>query len=118
MMLPLKECPLCKHPLAVRHPVPYSSDRTVRYICDTHVLGGRLSHYYIEVNGGHWVQIVHLPPYCILNRSDSETTDIYPFEGVGTGKITDRKLILSIPRILLTTTEKLTERLKVLVLFS
>ncbi len=118
MRLSIKECPLCKHPLAVRHPAPNSFDMTVRYICDTHVPGSKLSHYYIEAKGSDWVQVIHIPPYVIINRSNSEVSDIYPFEGVGTGRITDRKLIVSIPRLPLTTTEKLTNRVKILVLFS
>lgn len=118
MRISVKECPICKDPLSVRHPAPGSMDMTVRYICGTHVPGGKLSHYYIEAQGNNWVQVVHLPPYVIVNRSNKETSEIYPFEGVGTGHITDRKLIVEIPRIPLTTTEKLTERLKVLVLFS
>lgn len=117
-MMSTKECPLCKHPLAVRHPAPGSFDRTVRYVCDTHVPGGKLSHYYIEANGASWVQVIHLPPYVIINDSKKETSDVYPFEGVGTGKITDRDLIISLPRLELTTIDRLTERLKILVLFS
>lgn len=118
MKLSLRECPLCKGVLGVRYPDANSVDKTARYVCSTHVPGNKLSHYYIEAAGTHWIQVVHLPPYVIINRSDADTTDVYPFEGVGTGRITDRKLIVSLPRIPLTTTEKLTERLKILVLFS
>ena len=118
MKISIRECPLCKSQMAARHPPPGSMDMTVRYICGTHVPGTKLSHYYVEAQGNYWAQVVHLPPYVIVNRSNKETSEVYPYEGVGTGHITDRKLIMEIPRLELTTTEKLTERLKILVLFS
>ena len=118
MKISIRECPICKTYMGVKYPPPGSMDHTIRYICSKHVPGSKLSHYYIEASGNSWIQIIHLPPYVIVNRSNKETSEIYPFEGVGTGHITDRKLIMEIPRIPITTTEQLTERLKVLVLFS
>lgn len=116
MKLSIRECPLCKSQLAVRYPTPQSFDTTVKYICGTHVPGTKLSHYYIEVSGNHWIQIIHTPPYTILNRSQSEYTEVYPYEGVGTGHITDRKKIISFPRLPLTA--NLAERIKLLIVFS
>lgn len=118
MKISVKECPICKKPLAVRYPTPQSFDTTVKYICSTHVPETKLSHYYIEANGNNWIQVVQVPPYVIINRSNTEISEVYPFEGVGTGHITDRKKIISLPRLPITTTEKLAERLKVLILFS
>ncbi len=118
MKLSIRECPLCKGILGARYPAPGSGETVVRYVCSTHVKGDRLSHYYIENYGIGYVQIIHLPPYVIVNKSNSENTEVYPYEGVGTGHITDRKLIMSIPRLPITTAEKMLERLKVLVVFS
>lgn len=117
-MISLKLCPLCNLPLAVRYPEPNSHDRTVKYVCGTHVPDcGKLSHYYVEANGGSYVQVVHVPPYVIINDSGTDTSDIYPFDSKA-NRITDRRAVITIPRIPLTTTERLTERLKLLVLFS
>lgn len=118
MNLSLRTCQLCKGPLAVRYPAPGAFDRTVHYVCGTHVPDtNKLSHYYIEVVGSVYIQIIHVPPYVILNRSDKETSDIYPFDLVNK-RISDRKKVISLPRLPLTTTEKLAERIKLLVLFS
>lgn len=116
MKLSIKECPICKGQLAARYPTPQSFDTTVKYICSTHVQDSKLSHYYIEFNGNNWIQIIHAPPYTIINRSNNDITDVYPYEGVGTGHITDRKKIISFPRLPLTPT--LAERIKMLIVFS
>jgi hypothetical protein len=117
MTISLKVCALCKGPLAVRHPAPRADDRTVRYICGNHVPGHKLSHYYVEVKGPIYIQIVHVPPYVLLNYSDKETSEIYPFN-LEEGRISDRDKVISLPKIPVTTVEKMTDRIKLLILFS
>jgi hypothetical protein len=118
MSISLKLCPLCKGPLAVRYPLHMSRDRTTRYVCQTHVPNSnKLSHYYIEVNGSVYTQIIHVPPYVILNLSNKETSDIYPFD-LSVGQITQRDKVISLPRLPITTVEKLAERIKLLIVFS
>lgn len=120
MKLSFKVCELCNGPLAVRKPRT-RYDEITSYICDKQIDESKLSHYYIEVNGSLWTQIIHLPPYTVINSSDKETSDIYPYQAHNDGEdglITHRKKILSIPRIPVTSPTTLTERLKLLILFS
>ena len=118
MSISLKVCPLCKGPLAVRYPAQMSRDRTTRYVCQTHVPNSnKLSHYYIEVNGSDYTEIIHVPPYVILNVSSKDTSDIYPFD-LSVGQITQREKMISFPRLPLTTVERLAERIKLLIVFS
>lgn len=110
MKLSLKTCPLCNKDLTVRYPT--TPNDIVRYICSVHA-SGKLSHYYIEVNGSVYNQVVHVPPFTVVNRSSNEESEIYPL-----GKIQANAKIMSIPRIPVTTPEKLAERLRILILFS
>ena len=90
---------------------PRVAGDVVRYICSEHAVG-KLSHYYIELNGSIFNQVIHVPPYTVVNRSINEESEIYPLGGI---QMDD--LIMSIPRIPVTTPEKMANRIKVLIPF-
>lgn len=110
MKLSLKKCALCGKDMTVRYPTVAGD--VVRYICSVHAVG-KLSHYYIEVNGSFFNQVIHAPPYTVVNRSINEESEIYPLGGIQMGAI-----IMSIPRIPVTTPDKMAARIKVLIPFS
>lgn len=110
MKLSLKICGLCGKGMTVRYPTVHGD--VIRYICSEHAVG-KLSHYYIEVNGSLFNQVIHAPPYTVVNRSINEESEIYPLGGIQMGP-----KIMSIPRIPITTPEKMADRIKVLILFS
>lgn len=109
MKLSLRKCELCAKALTVRYPTV--SGDVVRYICSEHAVG-KLSHYYIEVSGSHFNQVIHVPPYTVVNRSTNEESEIYPLGGIQMGA-----KIMSIPRIPVTTPDKMAARIKVLIPF-
>lgn len=116
MNISLKICALCQKPLAIRYPGKYGG--STYYVCQTHIPETKLSHYYIEKSPiGAYTQVIHVPPYVILNVSGKETSDIYPFS-LEEGKISDREKVISLPRLPITTAERLSQRIKILVLFS
>jgi hypothetical protein len=94
------------------------ADGTKFYVCSKHIPGTKVSHYYIERVGNIFLQIIQLPPYALINSSTDQNTNVYPYIGNGTGHILSRKRILQLPRIPITTEEKLLERIKLLILFS
>ena len=111
MKLSLKICGLCGKVMTVCYPtVP---NDVVRYLCSEHYASSKLSHYYIEVNGSFYNQVIHVPPYTVVNRSTNEESEIYSL-----GRIQMGAKIMSIPRIPVTTPEKMATRIKVLIPFS
>ena len=110
-------CPLCGGMLGTKY-APGKSDGTKFYTCSKHVPGTKLSHYYIERVGNVYFQILQLPPYVMINCTATQNTDIFPYVGSGTGHILDRKKIISIPKIPITTEEKLLEKIKSYIVFS
>lgn len=110
MKLSLKICALCGKGLTVRYPTV--SGDVVRYICSEHAIG-KLSHYYLEVNGSFFNQVLHIPPYTVINRSTNEESEVYCL-----GEIQMGSKIMSIPRIPVTTPEKMAARIKILIPFS
>lgn len=113
----LTTCPLCGGMLGTKYPQG-KANGTKFYVCSKHIPGTKVSHYYIERVENVFVQIIQLPPFVVVNSTTDQNTHIYPYIGNGTGHILTRKKILQIPRIPLTTEEKLLERIKLFVLFS
>ena len=115
-MRTMKICILCKKPMVSRFPIP--PDKITRIICSTHIEGTKLSHYYIEV-GQNNVEIIHTPPYTVINNSlTPDVSEIYPLNPESTAGITTQKLICRIPRFKITDPAKLPDRIKIFVLFS
>ena len=114
----MRPCPLCKKSLITKYPKP--PDTIIRLICSTHVPSTKLSHYYIEV-GANQVEVIHTPPYSLINNSSTDRTDIYPLNIIsvnGVNGITKQKKIASLPRFPLGDPEKLNAKIKLYVLFS
>lgn len=114
-MIKMKTCPLCNNKLVIKYPTP--PDTITRLICSTHIAGSKLSHYYIEC-GLNKVEVVHVPPYSLINNSETERTDVYPFDVNRLGQITKQKKIISLPRFTLCHQDKLPDKIKLYVLFS
>jgi len=110
-----RNCPLCKKQLVTRYPTP--PDSITRLICGTHIDGSKLSHYYVEV-GNNQVEVIHTPPFSIINDSRDDRSKIYPLNIDSVGGITRQKLIVSLPRFPLGDPARLSERIKIYVLFS
>lgn len=115
MVRTMKPCPLCKKMLTIKYPVP--PDSVTRLVCSTHIEPTKLSHYYIEM-GSNQVEVIHTPPYSLINNSATETTDVYPLNINSIGGISKQKKIVSLPRFPLGDPAKLADRIKIYVLFS
>jgi hypothetical protein len=116
MTISTQVCALCNKQLGTKYPAG-ATDGTKFYTCSTHIPGTKLSHYYVEKVGNVLFQIIQIPPFVIVNCSATENTDIYPYSGNGS-RILTRKKILSIPRIPVTTADKLIEKIKTYIVFS
>jgi hypothetical protein len=103
--------------LGIKYP-PAGSAGPKFYLCSRHIPGTKLSHYYVEKVENMLLQIIQIPPYTLVNSSTDKNTNVFPYVGNGTGHILTRRKILKLPRIPITTEEKLLERIKLLVLFS
>lgn len=116
MTISLQVCPLCNKQLGTKYPAGVA-DGTKFYTCSTHIPGTKLSHYYVERVQNVLFQIIQLPPFVMVNCSASQETNIYPYTTNGS-RILERKKILSIPKIPVTTAEKLLEKIKTYIVFS
>lgn len=110
-------CPLCGGMLGTKYPAAGTTGPKF-YLCSKHIPGTKLSHYYIEKVGNVYLQIIQIPPYALVNSSTDQNTHVYPYVGNGSGHILSRPKILKLPRIPITTEEKLLDRIKLLILFS
>lgn len=110
----LKTCPMCSKPLALRVPPAGSTDPAKRYICSTHLPGTKISHYHVMVGSIGQMQVVRAWPYVVHNKLNSDKSEVYKWQG------NELNFIISLPRISLDdiTNEKLTEKIKIYVLFS
>lgn len=111
----MRPCPLCKKSLITKYPVP--PDTITRLACNTQLSPTHLSHYYIEV-GANQVEVINIPPYCLINNSVSNRTDIYPLNFNEDNTITMRPKIISLPRFPLGDPTKLLNKIKIYLLFS
>jgi hypothetical protein len=68
--------------------------------------------------GANQVEVIHTPPYSLINNSSTDRTDIYPLNINSVGGITKQKKIASLPRFPLGDPEKLNAKIKLYVLFS
>lgn len=114
-LISLSICPLCQSKLIDR-PVEQTHD-VARYICPTHVEGTELSHYYLEC-GVNTVQVIHIPPYSLINNFATDRTDIYPLDVTSLQGISQQKKVVSLPRFSIGNPAKLIERVKLYILFS
>jgi len=113
----MKTCPLCKKPLAPRYPIP--PDNVTRLICSTHIEGTKLSHYYIELLKQNRTEVIHVPPFTIINKSvEPDTSDIYPLNVNSMAGITTQKKACRVPRFKIGDPARLADRVKLFVLFS
>jgi hypothetical protein len=100
----------------MRYPVP--PDNMTRIICSTHIEGTKLSHYYIEC-GKNKVEVIHVPPFSIINNSDTpDISDIYPLNINSLAGISTQKKACRVPRFKIGDPVKLADRVKLFVLFS
>jgi hypothetical protein len=110
-----RSCPLCKKNLITKVPVP--PDRIYRLICGTHIADSKLSHYYIEV-GQNNVEVIHVPPFSLINNSGNDMTDVYPLNVDSCAGISLQKKVCSVPRFGIGDPNRLADRVKLFVLFS
>ncbi len=105
---------MCSKPLTLRLPPPGSSSSAKRYICSTHLPNTKISHYHVVVDYRGQMQVVQAWPFAVHNRLNSDKSEIYKWEN------NEMNFVMSLPRISLNdiTNEKLTEKIKLYVLFS
>lgn len=110
----IKKCPMCGGTLAIRMPPTGSFDKTKRYICSTHLPGTKISHYHVSSGFGGLLQVIQAPPFFIHNKFGSDRSEVYAF------KNNELIRILNIPRIPIEnrTSQELSEKIKILILFS